>query len=174
MSCLPSLSERQRLASMSSYPLANLTAQAMLLTYSDRSLSNETKLTLMFLIIDLTYQATARTWTTDALATATGVSPADTARALSHLKALLLVTAQDDAFAINQERLTKRLLAYSPQDALPANRTPAPEKVILRTSLTNHTKYIAMTDAERKEASMAKLDVMQESVKTIAPYQRKL
>lgn len=174
MSDLLPLSERQRLASMSSYPLANLIVEAILLTYSDRSLSNETKQTLTFLIADLTYQVTARAWTAEALATATGVSPADTARALNHLKTLLLVTAQEDTYTINQERLTKRLLTYSPQDALPPNRTPAPEKVILRTSLTNHIKYIAMTDAERKEASMAKLDAMQESAKTIAPYQRKI
>ena len=174
MSDLLPLSERQRLASMSSYPLANLIAEARLLTHSDRSLSNETKLTLLFLIDDLVYQVTARTWTADALAIATGVSPADTEQALNHLKALLLVTAQEDTYTINQERLTKRLLTYSHQDASPPNRTPAPEKVILRTSLINHTKYIAMTDAERKVASMAKLDAMTESTKTIAPYQRKI
>lgn len=174
MSDLLPLSERQRLASMSSYPLTNLTAQANQLTVLDRTLSLETKLILITLINDLVLQVTARAWTEDAIATATGVSPADTARALNHLKTLLLVTAQEDTYTINQERLTKRLLTYSPQDALPPNRTPAPEKIILRTSLTNHIKYIAMTDAERKEASMAKLDAMQESVKTIAPYQRKL
>jgi hypothetical protein len=174
MSDLLPLSERQRIASMSSYPLANLITEAILLTFADRSLSNETTQTLIFLIVDLVHQVTARAWTAEALATATKVSPADTERSLNHLKALLLVTAREDTYTINPERLTKRLLTYSHQDASPPNRTPAPEKVILRTSLINHTKYIAMTDAERKVASMAKLDAMTESTKTIAPYQRKI